>query len=132
MSPTCGRRSTSIWTNPRRATYSAGSRSSPKPWNASGAPRGSRRWRTPSGSGGTCPSLLPELCDAGLNAIEAYHSDHGERETGMYLELARKYGLLVTGGSDFHGALKPEIQLGSGCGGNLRIPREVLEKLRAR
>ena len=81
---------------------------------------------------GDVPSLLPELCDAGLNAIEAYHSDHGERETGMYLELARKYGLLVTGGSDFHGALKPEIQLGSGCDGNLRIPREVLEKLRAR
>ena len=81
---------------------------------------------------GDVPALLPELCDAGLNAIEAYHSDHGERETGMYLELARKYGLLVTGGSDFHGALKPEIQLGSGCDGNLRIPREVLEKLRAR
>ena len=53
---------------------------------------------------GDVPALLPELCDAGLNAIEAYHSDHGERETGMYLELARKYGLLVTGGSDFHGA----------------------------
>jgi 3',5'-nucleoside bisphosphate phosphatase len=81
---------------------------------------------------GDVPALLPELCDAGLNAIEAYHSDHGAHETGMYLELARKYGLLVTGGSDFHGALKPEIRLGSGCGGNLRIPREVLEKLRAR
>jgi 3',5'-nucleoside bisphosphate phosphatase len=81
---------------------------------------------------GDVPALLPELCDAGLNAIEAYHSDHGARETGLYLELARKYGLLVTGGSDFHGALKPEIRLGTGCGGNLRVPREVLEKLRAR
>ena len=80
---------------------------------------------------GDVPALLPELCDAGLNAIEAYHSDHGARETGLYLELARKYGLLVTGGSDFHGELKPEIRLGTGCGGNLRVPREVLEKLRA-
>jgi predicted metal-dependent phosphoesterase TrpH len=80
---------------------------------------------------GDIPALLPELCEAGLNAIEAYHSDHGERETCLYLELARKYGLLVTGGSDFHGDLKPEIRLGTGCDGNLHVPHQVLEKLRA-
>jgi 3',5'-nucleoside bisphosphate phosphatase len=80
---------------------------------------------------GDVPKLLPELCDAGLNAIEAYHSDHGPRETRLYLELARKYGLLVTGGSDFHGDIKPEIRLGSGYNGNLQVPREVLDKLRA-
>jgi predicted metal-dependent phosphoesterase TrpH len=81
---------------------------------------------------GDVPTLLPELCEAGLKAIEAYHSDHGPRETGLYLELARKYGLLVTGGSDFHGDVKPEIRLGSGCDGNLQIPRDVLDRLRAR
>jgi hypothetical protein len=69
------------------------------------------------------------LCAAGLNAIEAYHSDHSPNETGLYLRLARQYGLKVTGGSDFHGDLKPEVRLGSGCQGNLNIPREVLEQL---
>jgi hypothetical protein len=79
---------------------------------------------------GDVPALLPELCEAGLNAIEAYHSDHTPCETELYLGLARRYGLKVTGGSDFHGDLKPEVRLGSGCDGNLNIPYEVLERLR--
>jgi predicted metal-dependent phosphoesterase TrpH len=79
---------------------------------------------------GDVPALLPELCAAGLDAIEAYHSDHSPRETELYLGLARRYGLKVTGGSDFHGDLKPEVRLGSGCDGNLNIPREVLDQLR--
>jgi len=80
---------------------------------------------------GDVPKLMPELCDAGLNAIEAYHSDHGPREVELYLELARKYGLLVTGGSDFHGAVKPGVRLGTGCNGNLHVPREVFERMKA-
>jgi predicted metal-dependent phosphoesterase TrpH len=79
---------------------------------------------------GDVPALLPELCAAGLNAIEAYHSDHSPSETELYLGLASRYGLKVTGGSDFHGDLKPEVRLGSGCDGNLDIPYEVLERLR--
>ena len=84
----------------------------------------------PARVNGDVPALLPELCAAGLNAIEAYHSDHSPGETELYLGLARRYGLKVTGGSDFHGDLKPEVRLGSGCHGNLDIPREVLEQLR--
>ena len=76
------------------------------------------------------PAIMPELCDAGLNAIEAYHSDHGPRDTELYLGLARQYGLLVTGGSDFHGTVKPGVALGSGCGGNLNIPPDLVKKLR--
>jgi predicted metal-dependent phosphoesterase TrpH len=72
---------------------------------------------------------MPELCRDGLNAIEAYHSDHNPLQTEMYLGLAKTYGLLVTGGSDFHGAAKPEIQLGTGRGGNLKIPGDLFEKL---
>jgi predicted metal-dependent phosphoesterase TrpH len=79
---------------------------------------------------GNPAALLPELCATGLQAIEAYHSDHGPRETDMYLDLAKRHGLKVTGGSDFHGAVKPEVMLGTGCGGNLRIPRQVYEDLR--
>jgi hypothetical protein len=76
------------------------------------------------------PAVMPELCEAGMNAIEAYHSDHSPAETEAFLALARRYGLRVTGGSDFHGAVKPEVQLGSGCDGNLNIPRELIDELR--
>ncbi len=80
---------------------------------------------------GDLPSLLPGLCEAGLNALEAYHSDHDPAETERYLAMARKYGLLVTGGSDFHGAVKPTVRLGTGCNYNLHVPPEVLTALRA-
>jgi 3',5'-nucleoside bisphosphate phosphatase len=75
-------------------------------------------------------SILPDLRGAGLNAIEAYHSDHSPSQTALYLELAAQCGLLVTGGSDFHGAVKPEIQLGTGRGGNLRVPEGLVDRLR--
>lgn len=76
------------------------------------------------------PALLPELSAAGLNAIEAYHSDHSAEQTQLYLELADRHRLLVTGGSDYHGAAKPGLDLGTGRGGNLRIPKDLVEKLR--
>ncbi|HUI53999.1 MAG TPA: PHP domain-containing protein [Bryobacteraceae bacterium] len=79
---------------------------------------------------GDVAGLMPELCAAGMNAIEAYHSDHGRAETELYLGLAKHYGLLVTGGSDFHGAIKPEVKLGTGYEGNLEIPADLVEKLR--
>ena len=80
---------------------------------------------------GDIPSLMPELCDAGLNAIEAYHSDHTAQDTQLYLGLAKQYGLRVTGGSDFHGAVKPTVFLGTGCNGNLHVPDDLLAQLRA-
>ncbi len=79
---------------------------------------------------GDIPALLPELCDAGLNAIEAYHSDHARRDTEQYLSLAERYGLMVTGGSDFHGDVKPGVLLGTGYAGNLRIPADLIDQLR--
>jgi predicted metal-dependent phosphoesterase TrpH len=45
---------------------------------------------------------LPGLRDAGLDAIEVYHSDHDEPTTERYAALAGDLGVLVTGGSDFH------------------------------
>ena len=79
---------------------------------------------------GDVPAMMRELCDGGMNAIEAYHSDHTQGDTELYLELARQYGLLVTGGSDFHGAVKPGVTLGRGSG-NLNIPLDLLDHLRA-
>jgi predicted metal-dependent phosphoesterase TrpH len=74
-------------------------------------------------------SLVDEMLDAGLQAIEAYHSDHSPEDERFFEEQARCHDLAITGGSDFHGALKPHIRLGTG-GGNLCVPREVLDRLR--
>jgi len=76
-------------------------------------------------------ALTPSLRESGLNAIEAYHSDHSPEQTALYLHLAVQHGLLVTGGSDFHGAVKPEIHLGTGRNGNLRVPEDLVDRLRA-
>lgn len=76
-------------------------------------------------------AILPELCGAGLNAVEAFHSDHSPADTERYLRLAGQHGLLATGGSDFHGAVKPEIRLGTGRAGNLKIPEDLVDRLRA-
>jgi len=69
--------------------------------------------------------------DLGLEAIEAYYTDHAPSQTVAYLELARKLNLGVSGGSDFHGAPKPEAAIGVGRG-DLRIPAAVLGALKAR
>jgi predicted metal-dependent phosphoesterase TrpH len=75
--------------------------------------------------------FIVELRDAGLRGIEVFHSDHGPREVERYAGIARKYNLAVSGGSDFHGEVKPQISLGTGYDGNLNIPKSVLESLRA-
>jgi predicted metal-dependent phosphoesterase TrpH len=80
---------------------------------------------------GDLPAMLPALCTAGLRALEAYHSDHRPQDTEQFLALAKQYGLKVTGGSDFHGLVKPEIQLGTGRSGNIRVPDALLGDLLA-
>jgi len=52
------------------------------------------------------------LAEAGLGGLEVYHSSHSPEQTRRYLDLARRLGLLVTGGSDFHGAAKPGVDIG--------------------
>jgi predicted metal-dependent phosphoesterase TrpH len=76
-------------------------------------------------------TFIGELRDAGLRGIEVFHSDHSPADMERYSGIARKYNLLVTGGSDFHGEVKPQISLGTGYHGNLNIPISVLNDLRA-
>jgi predicted metal-dependent phosphoesterase TrpH len=76
-------------------------------------------------------ALIRELRDAGIRGLEVYHSDHGPADVQRYAAIAKKLGMAVTGGSDFHGDAKPEVALGTGRNGNLDIPRCVLEVLRA-
>ena len=76
-------------------------------------------------------SVIGELRDCGLRGIEVFHSDHNDSDQQRYREVARKLGLAITGGSDFHGDAKPRIELGSGINGSLEIPKRVLEDLRS-
>jgi len=50
-----------------------------------------------------CDSLIPDLVERGLTALEAYHCDHDPVLTERYLSMATRHGLAVTGGSDYHG-----------------------------
>ncbi len=75
-------------------------------------------------------SYVSSLKEMGLAAIEAYYTDHDAEYTAFCLSLAEEFGLLVTGGSDFHGANKPEIELGRGKG-ELKVPYEVYERFYA-
>ena len=70
-----------------------------------------------------------ELRDMGMDGIEAYYSEQSARKQEAYLGLARKLDMVVSGGSDFHGTVKPAISLGSGKGG-LFVPHEVLDALK--
>jgi 3',5'-nucleoside bisphosphate phosphatase len=75
--------------------------------------------------------FIGELRDGGLRGIEVFHSDHRPADMERYAGIAHKYNLAVSGGSDFHGEVKPQISLGTGHNGNLNIPKLVLEELRA-
>jgi hypothetical protein len=70
------------------------------------------------------------MAGMGMGAIEVWHSDHTPENVAYYLSLAKRFGLAATGGSDFHGANKPLISLGTGLRNNLRIPDQVLADLR--
>lgn len=78
----------------------------------------------------TLENLVLSLKDAGLAGIEAIYSTHTSRQEQQIRDLADRTGLKISGGSDYHGANKPDIELGIGRG-NLRIPYEILEQLRS-
>lgn len=74
--------------------------------------------------------LVRRLKADGLDGVEVYYSTHTARQTREYLSLAQQLGLLVTGGSDFHGLTKPDIEVGIGKG-TLHIPVSLLSKMKA-
>lgn len=73
-------------------------------------------------------SLLEHLIKLGLEGIEVYHSTHSAYEIAKLGRLSQKYKLLPTGGSDFHGANKPGLNIGVGYG-DLKIPYELFENI---
>jgi len=75
-------------------------------------------------------SLVNELSQNGLDGIETLYVSYTPADELFTKQLAKRYGLKQSGGSDFHGSNKPHIDLGCGKG-NLKIPYEILEQLRA-
>ena len=74
-------------------------------------------------------TLVKHLQTLGLDGIEVYYSEHSQAQTETYRAMASKLGLLASGGSDFHGSVKPAISLGTGRGG-LHVPTELLELMK--
>ncbi len=75
--------------------------------------------------------LFGNLKDIGLDGIEVYHSDHSPKLTKSLLDITGELDLCVTGGSDFHGSLKPHVKLGVGKD-NLSIPYDILLNIKQR
>jgi len=69
--------------------------------------------------------LIIKFIGYGLMGLEAYYPEHTKSKVNFYLKLAKKYKLLVTGGSDCHGDAKPEIRLGL-----YRVPYELVSELK--
>jgi predicted metal-dependent phosphoesterase TrpH len=65
-------------------------------------------------------ALLAELVKDGLRGLECHYSSHSPEQVALYLSLARKHGLVATGGSDFHGErVKQDVEIAGGVNGPL-------------
>lgn len=76
--------------------------------------------------------LLKDMVSCGLRGIEVYHSSHSKEEMNFYKRVADEYNLLISGGSDYHGAsVKPDIELATGKNNNLNIKElSILKKFK--
>jgi len=72
-------------------------------------------------------AMIPGLVDAGLMGIECFYNEHSATQTAGYVETCRRYGLVTTGGSDFHGPRVRSAQLGTPS-----VPLAVWEALKAK
>ncbi len=71
---------------------------------------------------------VPQLVAHGLAGIEVYYPDHSEAMVARYLDVARRYGLVATGGTDYHGGgMATRVPIGS-----VPVPPETVTELRAR
>jgi len=74
-------------------------------------------------------AMLLDLTGMGLDGVEVYYTEHSDKYTALMAELAQRLGLLMSGGSDFHGSVKPGVALGKGRGG-LFVRGELLEAMK--
>jgi 3',5'-nucleoside bisphosphate phosphatase len=71
--------------------------------------------------------MIPAMVEAGLDGIECFHTKHSTTMSERYLEIADKYGLLISGGSDCHGYSKGKPLIGT-----VRVPYSHVERLKAK
>lgn len=74
--------------------------------------------------------FLSLACPAGLQGMEVFYPKYTQEQTALALQLAKEFDLLPSGGSDFHGENKPDIQLGSGKG-SLSLDIALLDGLKS-
>lgn len=72
---------------------------------------------------------LEELKGYGLDGLEGYYTDYDETMQSKFQSMAKKHGLEISGGTDFHAQMKPHIAIGKGTG-NMAIPYSVLERIK--
>jgi predicted metal-dependent phosphoesterase TrpH len=81
--------------------------------------------------GSELESAVSELADAGLAGIECLYGRYDPETRAGLAKIAAGAGLVVTGGSDYHGSYKPDLHLGTGTG-DLEVPDDLLDALEAR
>jgi hypothetical protein len=80
--------------------------------------------------GGALAAAVAGMAAVGLGGLEAVYGRYSPRQRTDLGNLARRFGLVATGGSDFHGATKPDLHVGTGTG-DLKVPDRVLDQLEA-
>lgn len=96
---------------------------------AGGMPSLAHPGRLPFREPARLESFIKQLAEGGLQALEVYHSDHNPAAAERFLALARDFHLLITGGSDYHGANTPGIALGRGRG-DLHLEYALIETIK--
>ncbi len=76
-------------------------------------------------------NLLKSWADLGLSGIEVYYPEHSPRQQQLYKNLANRFDLVETGGSDFHGPNVNGTEIGTGRG-SLAVPDQLLQQLKER
>ncbi len=80
---------------------------------------------------GPLENLVSDLARQGLGGIEAVYGRYSPQERKQLRRLSERTGVVATGGSDFHGTFKPDLEVGTGLG-DLNVPDDVLDALMAR
>jgi predicted metal-dependent phosphoesterase TrpH len=81
--------------------------------------------------GGGTEGVVAELAGAGLTGLESYYGRYSPGERTELARMAKRHGLVATGGSDYHGSFKPDLHIGIGTG-DLLVPDEALAELEDR
>ncbi len=73
-------------------------------------------------------ALILSLKGMGLGGLEVYYPEHTREETDAFIAMAKRHELIMTGGTDYHGAINPEIEMGYGKG-SFQAPYELYETI---